>query len=529
MITRGVADIAMYRFPKVNAGRKHFEFIQTAIDVAGGGNTFNIGEGEYPYPLDINGNDIILYGMSRTGTILMPRSTLSWAIPGYPQYDSHRAAIKVYGSFNIQIKNMTLDFDYIKGNNVAGILYWNSEGNIEDNTLQNMNVPDASGGYYELMCYFRAPNFSPEDQADIVFRNNTLLRTGRVGVVTHDHVNCRIEWCLFDKIDSDFGYGIEVGSASAAFINENTIRGYNTWAATDHSASAGIYVENSFTTGMALFKPVSILHNDIYNCQYGVYIGNSAVGYAGDVDIHVFLNQNDIHDNSTIPPEPSGGVVVTDEGRDMGSSVFIDFSLNNIVNNGDHGIYIFTNGNGDIEGYVEECLIANHDAGLVISNFGSAAGSRYLIHVQQNSFINNTINGENNVTNVSWDNGVDFGNCWSDFPLNPGYPTQYNVPGAVPMIDHYPAKNCGNLCDCFPGDPNGNGIFNIQDITYTINFLYKFGAGPMPYPLCSGDANCDCKVNISDITFLINYLYKSGAKPCDCAVWAGKCGLPLRK
>ncbi len=84
------------------------------------------------------------------------------------------------------------------------------------------------------------------------------------------------------------------------------------------------------------------------------------------------------------------------------------------------------------------------------------------------------------------------------------------------------------VCDCKPGDANGSGVHNIQDITYLINFLYKSGMAPKPYQICSGDANCNCSVNIQDVTYLINYLYKGGLPPCDCSTWVNHCGLPLR-
>jgi hypothetical protein len=85
------------------------------------------------------------------------------------------------------------------------------------------------------------------------------------------------------------------------------------------------------------------------------------------------------------------------------------------------------------------------------------------------------------------------------------------------------------ICDCIPGDANGNGIINALDVTYIINYLYKGGAAPKPYALCSGDANCNCIINALDVTYLINYLYKSGNAPCNCLEWVAACGLPLRK
>lgn len=62
---------------------------------------------------------------------------------------------------------------------------------------------------------------------------------------------------------------------------------------------------------------------------------------------------------------------------------------------------------------------------------------------------------------------------------------------------------CGNVDD--------NGLINILDIVFIINFKYK--SGPEPYPLESADANFDMEINILDIVYLINYLYKQGPDP----------------
>jgi hypothetical protein len=61
------------------------------------------------------------------------------------------------------------------------------------------------------------------------------------------------------------------------------------------------------------------------------------------------------------------------------------------------------------------------------------------------------------------------------------------------------------------GDANGNGVVNIQDVTYIINYLYK--GGPAPTPLQAGDASGNGVVNILDVTYIINFLYKGGPAP----------------
>jgi hypothetical protein len=85
------------------------------------------------------------------------------------------------------------------------------------------------------------------------------------------------------------------------------------------------------------------------------------------------------------------------------------------------------------------------------------------------------------------------------------------------------------VCDCEPGNANGDELTNIFDVTYVISFLYKGGPEPTPYPICSGDPNgMGCTCNIFDVTYLISFLYKSGPAPVTCEDWLAACGMPLR-
>ena len=61
------------------------------------------------------------------------------------------------------------------------------------------------------------------------------------------------------------------------------------------------------------------------------------------------------------------------------------------------------------------------------------------------------------------------------------------------------------------GDANSDGLMNILDVTFLINYLYK--GGTAPDPIESGDVNSSETINILDITYLINYLYKGGPAP----------------
>ncbi|MCK4857281.1 MAG: dockerin type I repeat-containing protein [candidate division Zixibacteria bacterium] len=64
------------------------------------------------------------------------------------------------------------------------------------------------------------------------------------------------------------------------------------------------------------------------------------------------------------------------------------------------------------------------------------------------------------------------------------------------------------------GDADGDGMVNISDVIYLIQYI--FNAGPAPEPLVSGDADCDGLVNIADVLFLIVYIFDGGPAPPPC-------------
>ncbi|UCD17568.1 MAG: M6 family metalloprotease domain-containing protein [Candidatus Zixiibacteriota bacterium] len=81
------------------------------------------------------------------------------------------------------------------------------------------------------------------------------------------------------------------------------------------------------------------------------------------------------------------------------------------------------------------------------------------------------------------------------------------------------------VCDCVPGEADGETEINLLDILYLIDKVYSGGPDPVPYSLCSGDANCDCAVNLLDILRLIDFLYmEEGGPPCSCESWIANCG-----
>jgi hypothetical protein len=72
----------------------------------------------------------------------------------------------------------------------------------------------------------------------------------------------------------------------------------------------------------------------------------------------------------------------------------------------------------------------------------------------------------------------------------------------------------GNLlCMLLCGDVNGDGIVNVADVIFLVNYLYRGGDPPDPSEV--GDVNCDGVVDIGDVVYLVSYLYKGGPPPCE--------------
>ena len=173
---------------------------------------------------------------------------------------------------------------------------------------------------------------------------------GRLGVVTHWYVDADITGNTFYNTEDDFGYAIEIGGPSIATISGNTIYGFDLPAASDGSQSAAIYIENAFTGSCAwctpptshITKNVLAENNEVYDSQYGMWIGNGYDTFAGDVDINVELHGNNIHDNV------DGGAWIQDEDKEDGSSVTVTGSGNSWTNNGLYGLRVYTACDGDV-------------------------------------------------------------------------------------------------------------------------------------------------------------------------------------
>jgi len=69
----------------------------------------------------------------------------------------------------------------------------------------------------------------------------------------------------------------------------------------------------------------------------------------------------------------------------------------------------------------------------------------------------------------------------------------------------------GSGCCATPGDANGDGVCNVGDAVYIINYVFKGGAAPPC--MAEADANGDGIANVGDAVYIINYIFKGGSAP----------------
>jgi hypothetical protein len=63
-----------------------------------------------------------------------------------------------------------------------------------------------------------------------------------------------------------------------------------------------------------------------------------------------------------------------------------------------------------------------------------------------------------------------------------------------------------------PGDADGSGGVDIDDIVFEINYIFAGGAEPN---VLAGDCDCSGLVDIDDVVYLINYVFSGGPAPRD--------------
>jgi hypothetical protein len=62
------------------------------------------------------------------------------------------------------------------------------------------------------------------------------------------------------------------------------------------------------------------------------------------------------------------------------------------------------------------------------------------------------------------------------------------------------------------GDANHNGLLNLADVVFLVNYILK-GTGPAPPVPPGADPDGECDTDLEDIIYLVNYILKHGPAP----------------
>jgi parallel beta-helix repeat protein len=351
------------------------------------------------------------------------------------------------------------------------------QGAINDNDTQNGNTIFVDNGtYYEHVSLTKSLTLIGENRTSTIIdgtgsEQTVVVRAPHCTITSFTIQNCsRIGGPIYAEVYID---------ASYTLLSHNIIQGFERGAGIYIVYKSNIVIEDNIIIHN-LFGIVSqnsrfstISFNNISYNYIGIVLRNSPN--------NIILN-NIFYRNTHDYGSKQG------KNNNISSAILLDNTtsaqifLNTFTTN-DYGIYSFN---------------------LSINNT-----------IYHNNFINNNHSAYDNSTNNWYDPINNSGNYWSDFPTNPGYPIYYQIPGGSNR-DNYPYKTPNGwdlpiVC----GDATNNGVVDVSDVVYLINYLFIHGPEPVPQ-LCAGDANGDGIVDISDVVYLINYLFIQGPAPGGC-------------
>lgn len=428
--------------------------VQEAIDIAVG-STINLSAGTYTGQVVATGfTNLNIIGAGVGNTIIKaPVTAMTFAFDSDPT----PAVLNNYpvvfcNNSTVNISNLTIDGDG-KGNlqyRFVGLGYWNSNGtvtNVDIDAVRNTPLDgsqhgvglyvnhDVPGSYNVDVTNVNITDFQKNGTVfngvgtDVDCDNVDIVGAGPMGVPMPAQNGFQYSFgANGDVINSsvtDVVYtGVSAVATSILLYDAGTVNMTNTDVIDGHTAVYGIDANGSYADGN-----VSTSNAPAANGPSGVYLYSTGAGLSVPSVIsspHVEAPTSEDRGNSALDADE---VFVIDNSVITGNGAADGYGI----------VAYVTAGNLDVT--VTDNTVTNWNYGI---DYTTAGGTIATGIATGNSF-SNTVNTFDNTMGHTWDS-----NCYSDFASNGGFPTSYEIPGAIPVNED--------------NNPNPNGCASVDFI-----------------------------------------------------------------
>ncbi len=393
-------------------GYNAFASVQEGIDAVNG-STVHVAAGTYREQIYIDKN-IDLLGAGSATCIIEAPDALNRTTYSVTQWTGSvkviDAVIGVNAAGTVNIDGFTIDGRDTGPSNFYGVHYFSTNGSFTNCTIDNITYPAVPGA--QAVVSF-AGTHGVGDTYNIDVSNNTIPTFQKGGIVLMG------PGCTFTV-----NYNTVAGVASSTIAGNCIQLSYGASGST-----LGNYVEGtSFagtgwaSTGILLFESgdVSMVDDEVYNCQNGVNFSDWGWGYSNPTPVNLSFTNLNLHDN-----EWTVGVQLS---RDNSHANIIMTDCD-ILNNGGDGIDLYGTGvdpwggsyytgwsNGSITASITGCTITNslYD-GLWTADLSGNLTNTSSIEVHESAFIGNTLSGINNTLPET----IDATQCYWEDPAAP--------------------------------------------------------------------------------------------------------------